>query len=376
LLPRLRELNPGAHICCYGLYAPMNEALLRGLGAQTILGGEFEAPLAELARRLDAGGEVCGETLVSLARQQFVVPDRAGLPPLSEYARLNVNGAEVPAGYTEASRGCKHLCRHCPVVPVYGGRFRIVQREAVLEDIRRQVAAGARHITFGDPDFINGPGHAAAIVEALHREFPDLTYDVTIKVEHLLRQRALLPVLRRTGCIFVTSAVESLDDAVLARLDKGHTRADFFEVVRVMREAGLALAPTFVPFTPWATWAGYRDLLSTVADLGLVENVAPIQFAIRLLIPAGSRLLEMPEMREIAGPFDPVLLAHPWKHEDPEIDRLARELQAEVELQDRRGASRAETFREIWGAVHGRAPLDLPLVARAAIPYLTEPWYC
>ena len=128
-------------------------------------------------------------------------------------------------GYTEASRGCRHLCRHCPVVPIYNGQFRVVQPDVVLADIDAQVAAGARHITFGDPDFFNGPTHAMRIVEALHAAHPDVTYDVTIKVEHLLQHRDLLPRLADTGCAFVTSAVESIDDRVLRLLDKGHTRA-------------------------------------------------------------------------------------------------------------------------------------------------------
>ena len=56
------------------------------------------------------------------------------------------------------------------------------------------------------------------------------------------------------------SAVESLDDDVLRRLDKGHTRADFVEAVGLMRDAGLTLSPTFITFTPWTTLAGYREL--------------------------------------------------------------------------------------------------------------------
>ena len=90
-------------------------------------------------------------------------------------------------GYTEASRGCKHRCRHCPVVPVYDGQFRVVPVEVVLDDIRAQVAHGVQHVTFGDPDFFNGIGHAMRVVEGVAREFSGLTYDVTIKVEHLLR---------------------------------------------------------------------------------------------------------------------------------------------------------------------------------------------
>ena len=204
-------------------------------------------------------------------------------------------------GYTEASRGCKHVCRHCPIVPVYDGAFRVVQPEVVLEDIRRQVANGAGHITFGDPDFFNGPTHAMRIVKGLHREHPGVTYDVTIKVEHLLQHSDLLATLGKTGCLFVTSAVESFDDRVLRLLDKGHTRDDVLQVVELFRQVSLTLSPTFVPFTPWTTLESYQEFLWLLAELGLVEHVAPIQLAIRLLILPGSRLLELPEVRDLIG---------------------------------------------------------------------------
>src|SRR5574341_2407766 len=55
LLPRVKTLNPRAHLCFYGLYAPVNEGYLRSLGAGTILGGEFEEGLLALAQRLRAG---------------------------------------------------------------------------------------------------------------------------------------------------------------------------------------------------------------------------------------------------------------------------------------------------------------------------------
>ncbi|HEV7968063.1 MAG TPA: CUAEP/CCAEP-tail radical SAM protein [Candidatus Acidoferrales bacterium] len=389
LVPRIREMNSRAHFCFYGLYAPVNEEYLRGLGAGTILGGEFEEGLASLASRLQQGAANSNgsmkqrEPVISLSRQKFMVPDRSGMLEPAKYARVMMPGGEHRiAGSTEATRGCKHLCRHCPIVPVYNGAFRVVEREIVLKDIRQQVGAGARHITYGDPDFFNGPTHAISIVNAVHFEFPELTYDVTIKIEHLRKHFALLPALRDTGCLFVTSAVESVDNAVLEKFGKGHTRADFLAVVARFRELSMTLLPTFVPFTPWTTLDSYADLLDVLAEQGLTENVAPIQLAIRLLIPAGSRLLELPDVRAMVGPFDSALLVFPWIHEDARVDALAREISLLAQRGDRLKLSRTEIFSHIRrtanAASGNRAPnAVMPLAMKnMPVPYLDEPWYC
>ncbi len=368
IIEKVLHQNGAARICCYGLYAPLNAEVLRKAGVETILGGEFEPGLVDWA----AGNLATG---TSLARLPFLVPDRTGLPDLRHYARLMDGNGGKTVGYTEASRGCKHLCRHCPIVPVYNGAFRVVQREIVLEDIRRQVAAGAQHITFGDPDFFNGVSHARRLVDQLHAEFPQLTYDVTIKIEHILKHRQELATLKRTGCLFVVSAVESVDDAILERFAKGHTRADFELALQLMRAADIPLSPTFVTFTPWTSRHAYIDLLRAVVDLELVDSIAPIQYAIRLLIPAGSRLLELPDVRDLAGSFDTAALAHRWRHPDPEMDELCADLQKTIAREEKKGKSRREIFGFVWEMAN-RRPLEHPLPARATVPYLNEPWYC
>ena len=395
LIGRVKALNPQAHLCCFGLYAPMNELYLRKLGVETILGGEFESGLVTLYQRLagQAGQATATsqlEPVISLTKQTFLTPMRSGLPTLAAYANLDLgHGVRHIAGYTEASRGCKHLCRHCPIVPVYNGRFRIVAKEVVLADVRQQVAAGAQHITFGDPDFFNGPGHAIPLVQALHAEFPNLTYDVTIKVEHLLQHANQLPILRDTGCLFITSAVEAVDDAILQILDKGHTRADFVQAAALCRTLDLALNPTFVAFTPWISAAGYLDLLQVIAELDLVEQVAPIQYAIRLLIPAGSRLLELPTTQALVGAFDEAALAYPWAHPDPRVDQLQKAILRLVQQGEAKGETRSAIFAQVWALAQAtcssadeqRPHLSLPALAvadgrRGFVPRLSEPWYC
>lgn len=383
LLARVRQVNPRAHLCVFGLYAPMNEAHLRSLGADTILGAEFETGLVEVYRRLTGQDE--RTDVAPATRRPFLTPDRTGLPSLDQYARLALpSGGTRVVGYTEATRGCKHLCRHCPIVPVYNGRFTVVPEQVVFDDVRLQVDAGAQHITFGDPDFFNGPAHATRIVRRLHDAFPALSYDVTIKVEHLARHARLLPVLRETGCVLITTAVESFDDAVLDKLDKRHTRSEFEHVVELTRALDLAFNPTFVAFTPWTTVDGYRRFLAELARLELVDNVSPVQYAIRLLLPAGSKLLELPEVAALAGAFDDGALCYPWRHPDPAVDRLQRDVQELVTSGQRAGRCRRELFRVVGDAADaaGGDPLTAVGASRyqprhpVTIPYLTEPWYC
>jgi len=367
LIARVSRVNASARVAAYGLYAPLNASWLGEQGV-TVLGPDAEADLLMLAQGQRPTPNA------SRQRLQFISPDRSALPPLARYASLQMpDGTRRVVGSTDATRGCKHLCRHCPIVPVYGGTFRAIPIDVVMDDVRAQVAAGAEHISFGDPDFFNGPTHARRLVEAVAKEFPHLTYDATIKIEHILRHADMLGLLRDTGCLMITSAVESIDDDVLVKLRKGHTRADFVEAVGLCKQAGVTLAPTFVPFNPWTTIGGYVDLLEQLDALELAEGVAPIQLAIRLLVTAESKLLELPDVRDLVSPFDAASLTFPWRHPDPRVDDLQRAVMQVVGGASQ--ASRGDTFDRILALATGTE--DRPARAKGAMPpYMTEGWYC
>ena len=381
VLPKVRALAPDAVLCAYGLYAPVNARGLRRLGVNTVIGGEYEPHLLELAERVRAGTPQPDLGVVgSTAKVAFRTPLRDGLPALESYAGLMMpDGTSRTLGFAEASRGCKHLCRHCPVVPVYKGRFRIVPADVVVADVAQQVAAGAQHVSFGDPDFLNGPTHALRVARALHDAFPRLTWDATVKVEHIVRYPEHIETLAKTGCLFLISAVESIDDAILARLAKGHTARDFERAVAISRAAGLHLAPTFVPFTPWTTIEGYRALLERLVELRLVENVPAVQLSIRLLVPAGSHLFEIDGFADLVDAFDDDMLGYPWRHPDPAVDALQARVQAVAEAAAETDEPRRATFERIWKCVHealGDVPPALPGDVGAPAPMHSEPWYC
>ncbi|MCI0656536.1 MAG: CUAEP/CCAEP-tail radical SAM protein [Acidobacteria bacterium] len=389
---RIRRENPACHICFHGHYALLNSRFLLDTCADSILAGECEESFVRMAHALAEGSDL--EAVVGLAlrgkqaepiltRQRFVQPSRQGLRALEEYASLEMNGKLHRAGYVEASRGCLHLCRHCPIPPVYGGRFFVVPRELVLVDIRRQVEMGAVHITFGDADFLNGPGHALALAREMHRLFPSLTFDFTAKIEHLLKHRELLWELRRLGAVFVVSAVESLNETVLQILDKGHNRSDVTQALALCREAGLVLRPSLLPFTPWSGLRDYRELLEFVVSADLVVAVDPVQFSVRLLIPPGSFLLRHPRLAPHLGELDPEAFGYAWKHPDPRMDFLQRRVAATVERAGHLQEPAHETYEKIrrdYFAISGEsASSSIPArghVSRRRLPRLTESWFC
>jgi radical SAM superfamily enzyme YgiQ (UPF0313 family) len=379
---RVRESNPRAKAGFFGLYAPLNGDELLGLGADFVLGGECEPLVVELAEALSRGDEGSlhryrQRTAIEAERTRldFPPPSRRSLPPLSRYARLVDGGAgrRRLAGHVEASRGCLHLCRHCPIPPAYGGRFFVLPEDIVLRDIAAQVESGATHVTFGDPDFLNGPGHSLRIVRKMHDTHPGLTFDFTAKVEHLLRHRALLHELARLGLSFVVSAVESLSDVVLSRLAKGHTRDDVEQLFDLAEEHGITLRPSFVSFTPWTTLDDYRDVLRFIERRGIVDWVDPVQLAIRLLIPPGSLLLEQPDVQKLVEGRQPGAFTHSWRHPDPAMDDLYESVSARVEADAASRADAAVTFSAIrsLAGIQGEAQWR-----RRASARLTESWFC
>ncbi len=383
---RVRRVNPQAHIIFCGLYAHLNADLLLPTYGDTVLSGEYESELVLLAQELERTTHPSARpgSRPVLARLHFPPPDRTTLPDLSHYAHFQIGERAVPAGYVEATRGCLHTCLHCPITPVYGGRFFIIPQEVVLADIRAQVKAGAQHITFGDPDFLNGPGHSLAIVRQMHHEFPHLTFDATIKIEHILQHRAHFSELKELGCAFIVSAVESFSNHVLAELAKGHTVDDIGEAFRITRAAGIIVRPSFVAFTPWTTPSDYIEMLNQVERYGMVEQVDPVQYTIRLLIPPHSALLTDANRKAgWLGELDAAAFTYRWTHPDPALDLFHQEISKLVEHSVGRGDSIPTIFAALKARAYQMVDLPVPrhtieplLVPPDVVPHLTESWFC
>lgn len=364
----VRQSHPELPIAFYGLYAAVSSDRIVGRLADRAIVGEYEDELSAWAAAPRSGG---GPVRIDLSRQTFHTPARHLLPPLDRYARLQLGNEMHLAGYVEASHGCRHRCRHCPIPAVYDGRYRVTGLESLLADVEQLFAMGARHITFGDPDFLNAPRYATDVIQAVHQSFPELTFDITVKVEHILEHSDLWHALADWNVLFVVSAFETTNDRVLQILGKGHNSEDLGRAVGVLRAGGLHVRPSWMPFTPWTTGQDLQSILRFLDDYGLISSVDPVQLSIRLLVPEGSLLLRHPEMDVHLDGYDPELLSYRWLSADPAMDALQTDLAllAEAGVDDR-----ASTLEDMWERVMGERNGHFPALDQA--PRLSESWFC
>jgi len=427
----LRRLKPTIHLCFYGLYASLNAQYLLEQVADSVIGGECEMPLVALLDRLEQqrdgqrdnnGGstprpaqqtwtqgipgvstlnnlvppllkrqswEPKHPTSLPSVRPPWAVPSRITLPPLDRYAKLVYQESQHMVGNVEASRGCLHTCLHCPIVPVYKGRFLITPENVVLNDIQQQVQLGAAHITFGDADFLNGPRHSLTILRNMHKEFPQLTFDLTTKIEHIIKHRDLFSEFAELGCLFVISAVESFSETVLLHLEKGHTREDIFTALHILKRTGITLRPSLVAFTPWTSLEDYVEMFDLAEHDDLIDAIDPVQFSVRLLVPPGSALLTPPNshphpIQQFISDLDRSKFQYLWKHPDKRMDALYERVIEVVEEDSKTSVPAGKTFFRLSKLAyetagipyHGKSSATQHPVRGPKPPRLTEPWFC
>ena len=118
-----------------------------------------------------------------------------------------------------------------------------------------------------------------------------------------------------------------------------------------------------------------------ISGLDLIENVAPVQLGIRLLIPEGSRILELKEMNQFLGDFDAEKLSYSWESADQHVDELQSKVYEAIQLGVSESASRREIFEKVWILAHKACEQSVPALPperaeSAPVPAMSEPWYC
>lgn len=332
----VRKRNPRAHITFFGQYATINATRLAGKYSDTCVSGEWDVPLVALARHLSGDTQLMlpgivdsemaarGETVHPyISRDEIHLPTRDMLPPLHKYPQKQVEvllGHEAVVGSTEIARGCHHKCLYCSVYAAYDGKVNTLEESIVLEDVRNLVKGGMTHLTFVDADFFNTKHQGIKILRQLHAEFPELTYDFTLRVDHILENKEYLTEMAGLNVKFVTSALEFPTQEVLDAVAKYTSLEDVEEAVSFLRGTGIKLNPTFIMFNPWIGLEDLAAFRAFVEKNDLDNIIDPIQYETRLHLYKGSPLLQTASVQALDLTEEEFHVD--WKHPDPRVDEL------------------------------------------------------
>ena len=305
------------------------------------------------------------------------VPDRTILPSITDYSHIVDGSNNLIAGSVETTYGCKHECTHCPVPIEFKGMFKTFGTEKIITDVTNQVEEGAKHISFNDPDFFNGPKHALKILQLLNEKHPSITYDSTIKVEHILKYPDYFQELKNLNMLFVISAFETTNDHVLNILQKNHSSNDLNKAVELSLENNIDIRPTWMPFSPWTEQNDLISIIKLIENYKLRETVDPIQLTIKLLVPKNSLILKRPEMKEYLLDYDPASFSYAWKYKFPNIDNIQNELFTYV-LQHESENEYAQYLGlvDILESHTNETLLNSEKYSQRIVPKLSETWFC
>jgi radical SAM superfamily enzyme YgiQ (UPF0313 family) len=255
--------------------------------------------------------------------------------------------------------------------------FKTFGTEKIITDVTNQVEEGAKHISFNDPDFFNGPKHALKILQLLNEKHPSITYDSTIKVEHILKYPDYFQELKNLNMLFVISAFETTNDHVLNILQKNHSFNDLNKAVELSLENKIDIRPTWMPFSPWTEQNDLISIIKLIENYKLRETVDPIQLTIKLLVPKNSLILKRPEMKEYLLDYDPSSFSYAWKYKFPNIDNIQNELFTYV-LQHESENEYAQYLGlvDILESHTNETLLNSEKYSQRIVPKLSETWFC
>ena len=289
-----------------------------------VIFGEFEEELVQICKLMQQSKPIAQAEHVwsmgkkrpakALKRATFIAPDRSDLPSLSTYARFD--GAIV--GNVETMRGCAHPCTYCSVFGAYERHVVKIPEEIVLEDIAYTVNAGATHITFVDADFFSTGKRGLAIVESMVERYPGISFDITARLDDIIRYKTIVERFKEVGCKEVTSAFEFPDENVLEIMNKGIVLDQMVQAVRLLQGIGIRLKPTFITYTPWIDSVNMGKLDAFAKEIGIADFIDPLQKQTRLLLYKGSPLLATDHIKPIRLMDRGVY--YDWVHPDPRVD--------------------------------------------------------
>lgn len=268
--PDVPVIAGGAHSCA----AP--DIVLKDTNIDFVVQGEGEYTMLELIRQIKASTSIFdvkgvhfrhkNRTAFSGVREPILDLDSLPLPayellPMDEYFKSGEMGL-APRSVTNkrwmsviTSRGCPYRCNFCSVNLVSGRKWRARSPRNVLDEIEHiKEKYGVRHIFFEDDNLTFDPARAETLFKGMIERGIDITWETPNGIRADRLTPGLIDVMKESGCIGLTIAVESGDQDFLYNTIKKNLDLKKLEsAVGIIRDKGIDLSAFFIIGIPGET---------------------------------------------------------------------------------------------------------------------------
>jgi anaerobic magnesium-protoporphyrin IX monomethyl ester cyclase len=171
-------------------------------------------------------------------------------------------GRDAPYVLIEGGRGCPHECTFCTQWRHWQGKWRLKSPKRIADEMEfcRQ-NYGSRFIWLTDDNFGSGTRPGEIADEIIKRDVAeDATWFVQARCDDIIRNRRVLPKLRRSGLIWILLGVESSEPSTLNDFKKGIGPEDAKTAVKLLKENDIFAHAMFII-------GGRKDTAKSIARL-------------------------------------------------------------------------------------------------------------
>jgi radical SAM superfamily enzyme YgiQ (UPF0313 family) len=282
----------GSHVTFFD-----QETLTENPAVDAVVRGEFEYTSADLARALDAGGDlsqVLGITFRDVDGDVHRNADRPLFEPLDQMpfpARHIAKGEGYRAGiysggYPTAmisSRGCPYRCTFClwPDI-LYGHKFRARSAENVVDEIEEAVRVyGHDEIYFDDDTFTIDRQRVLDICRLIQERGLEHEVEWIAQCRVDTVDREMLEAMKAANCGYILFGVESGSPKMLKKMKKGITLDKVRKAFKLTKDVGIKTQAFFLFGMPGET----QETITETIEFAKVLNASSTQFAVAIPHP-------------------------------------------------------------------------------------------
>lgn len=290
LAKQIKEFNPKITVVSGGHHATFTAPLLLASGfIDAIFTGEGETTIHEFALTNDIKRV---PNAIYLENGEIIRTPSAPLVDVNELrapAYHLLSKSKRPLLGIESSRGCPFNCDFCETRNFFGsGKLRKMSPEHFIKNLKQviEVTGGGNFIMLDDNFTADMKGHVKPICEALIKEDLPASFFFQARVDDMLRDIDLLPLLAKAKFKSVLLGIEAIYDETLDLMNKKakYNKETIRKLVKACKDNGIAVFGAIVFGYPNET----PDMILNTSEYLISLDVDTISMTIATPIPGSA----------------------------------------------------------------------------------------